>query len=50
LNEVSFISILSVIFAMIIVGQIMNIKRDVRRLSNSIKHLKKEIAPKMKNK
>ena len=26
---------------MIIVGQIMNIKRDIRKLSNSIKHIKK---------
>ena len=44
MDGTSFISILSIIFAMIIVGQIMNIKRDIRKLSNSIKHIKKRAA------
>ena len=44
MDGTSFISILSIIFAMIIVGQIMNIKRDIRKLSNSVKHIKKRDA------
>tara|TARA_Y100001970_G_scaffold284789_1_gene402903 strand:+ start:494 stop:643 length:150 start_codon:yes stop_codon:yes gene_type:complete len=46
LDGTSFISILSIIFAMVIVGQIMNIKRDIRKLSNSIKHIKRRDASK----
>jgi len=50
MDSLPMISILILVFAMIILGEHMKLKKEVRRLGNLVKHLKKEIDQVTENK
>ena len=43
MDAIPIISILSLVFAIILVGEIVKMKKDVRKLSKLSNHLKKDI-------
>ena len=43
MDSLLFISILALVFAIVIIGEMMKIKKDVRRLTKLSQHLRKDI-------
>lgn len=43
MDSLPFISILALVFAIVIIGEMMKIKKEVRRLTKLNQHLRKDI-------